>query len=468
MRAGLEREGFDALIAYGNPATPGAVIYLTGYCPIFADAWCVVTLAACSLVTGADEYVHTGGECWLDERDVARVHRHGSQVARVLELVGGRARGVAVAGSKALSRSSWDAFASSDPSRRFTPSVLLDVLRSRKSDEEIALMQGAMQLADRAAVAFSANVEPGILETELAGQVENAMRAGGLTQPAFPLVLGSGPRSLDMTMLPVTRIIEEGDMVLLDCGARHAGYCSDIARSTVAGTPSAKQVELLNTVERMYRESVDLLRPGIEVRDLQERAAEVARDDGYDLIHELGHGIGCDVHEYPTIDTTDEVVVEEGVSGSVPVEDRPMGGPLFAKLERCDIVIAAKLDRLFRSALDALQVVEALKGMGVKLHLLDLGGDISGNGLSKLFLTIAAAFAEAERDRIRERIAQVKADQKARGRYLGGKVPFGFRRSNDGKLVPHEAEQEAIADMIALRSEGKPLRAIAETVAAKL
>jgi putative DNA-invertase from lambdoid prophage Rac len=57
---------------------------------------------------------------------------------------------------------------------------------------------------------------------------------------------------------------------------------------------------------------------------------------------------------------------------------------------------------------------------------LDLGGDISGSPLSKLFLTIAAAFAEAERDRISERIGQVKGDQKARGRYLGGKVPFGF------------------------------------------
>jgi putative DNA-invertase from lambdoid prophage Rac len=67
-----------------------------------------------------------------------------------------------------------------------------------------------------------------------------------------------------------------------------------------------------------------------------------------------------------------------------------------------------------------------LKARGVALHLLDLGGDISGNGLSKLFLTIAAAFAEAERDRIRERIGQVKADQKARGRNLGGKVPFGY------------------------------------------
>jgi DNA invertase Pin-like site-specific DNA recombinase len=64
--------------------------------------------------------------------------------------------------------------------------------------------------------------------------------------------------------------------------------------------------------------------------------------------------------------------------------------------------------------------------------------------LSKLFLTIAAAFAEAERDRIRERIGQSKADQKARGRYLGGRVPFGFRRGDDGGLVPHQVEQEQL------------------------
>jgi hypothetical protein len=98
---------------------------------------------------------------------------------------------------------------------------------------------------------------------------------------------------------------------------------------------------------------------------------------------------------------------------------------------------------------------------GVALHLLDLGGDISGNGLSKLFLTIAAAFAEAERDRIRERIGQVKADQKARGRYLGGKVPFGFRRGEGGGLVPHEVEQETIREIVALRGQGRSLRAIA-------
>ena len=161
------------------------------------------------------------------------------------------------------------------------------------------------------------------------------------------------------------------------------------------------------------------------------------------------------------------VTVEEGVSGSIPVQQRPKGGPLFAKLRKGDIVIAPKLDRLFRSALDALQVVEDLRKRGVSLHLLDLGGDISGNGLSKLFLTIAAAFAEAERDRTRERIGQVKADQKARGRYLGGIVPFGYRRSEHGQLATHKAEQAAILEMIALRAQGKALRAIAEAMQAK-
>jgi putative DNA-invertase from lambdoid prophage Rac len=140
---------------------------------------------------------------------------------------------------------------------------------------------------------------------------------------------------------------------------------------------------------------------------------------------------------------------------------------LFAKLESGDIVIAAKLDRLFRSALDALKVVESLKTRGVKLHLLDLGGDIAGNGLSKLFLTIAAAFAEAERDRIRERIGQAKADQKSRGRFLGGDVPFGFEVGADGALVPIEAQQEAIREIAALRAQKRSLRAIRDALRAK-
>jgi len=131
-----------------------------------------------------------------------------------------------------------------------------------------------------------------------------------------------------------------------------------------------------------------------------------------------------------------------------------------------DAVVSPKLDRVFRSALDALQQTEALRARGVSLHLLNLGGDIAGNGLSRLFMMIAAAFAELERDRIRERITQVKRDQKARGRFLGGtRPPFGFRAGESGDLVPDEAEQAGIAKAKRMRSRGKSLRCIAAKLA---
>lgn len=76
------------------------------------------------------------------------------------------------------------------------------------------------------------------------------------------------------------------------------------------------------------------------------------------------------------------MVIEEGVAGSKPITDRPVAGELISRLNVGDIVIASKLSRLFRSAVDALITVEKLKKLGVKLHLIDLGGDISGNGLT--------------------------------------------------------------------------------------
>lgn len=159
-----------------------------------------------------------------------------------------------------------------------------------------------------------------------------------------------------------------------------------------------------------------------------------------------------------------EVFVEEGISGSIPVKDRPKGAAMFAKLVKGDTIVAVKLDRMFRSALDALQVVEELQDRGVSLVLLDLG-EVT-NGLSKLFLTISAAFAEAERDRIRERVSAMKKDQRERGRYLGGIVPFGFTKGSTGALEPVEAEQAIISDMKALRASEKPLRTIQATILA--
>ena len=163
--------------------------------------------------------------------------------------------------------------------------------------------------------------------------------------------------------------------------------------------------------------------------------------------------------------TIDRMFVERGVSGATPLGERPEGAALLAVLQSGETVITPKLDRMFRSALDALDVLGKLKATGVSLHMIDLGGDTTGNGVSKLVFTILSAVAEAERDRTRERVAEVKRDQRQRGRYLGGAVPWGYRVGEAGELMPIP-EQQAARRMRKLRDQGLALRAIAEKMKA--
>jgi DNA invertase Pin-like site-specific DNA recombinase len=162
-----------------------------------------------------------------------------------------------------------------------------------------------------------------------------------------------------------------------------------------------------------------------------------------------------------------EFFVEAGVSGSVPLADRPEGQRLLTTLQPGDTVITAKLDRAFRSAADALGTLEQLKEDKIGLHMIDLGGDVTGNGISKLVFTILSAVAENERDRIRERVREAKRHRASQRLYNGGKRPFGFEVV-DGRLVPNASEQAALARGRALRDAGRSYRDIAEVWATEL
>jgi len=87
----------------------------------------------------------------------------------------------------------------------------------------------------------------------------------------------------------------------------------------------------------------------------------------------------------------DKVFIERGVSGSRPVGERPEGARLLSTLDSGDVVITPKLDRLFRSALDSLDVLAKLKERGVSLHMIDLGGDVTGNGTWRFTVTSGSA-----------------------------------------------------------------------------
>ena len=161
--------------------------------------------------------------------------------------------------------------------------------------------------------------------------------------------------------------------------------------------------------------------------------------------------------------TVAEHFIERAVSGSTPLADRPEGKRLLATIGKGDVIVSAKLDRAFRSAADALAVLEELKDQGVGLHLIDLGGDVCGNGISKMVFTILAAVAEGERDRIRERIRDAKRHLTSQGVFSGGSRPFGYDIVLDGetsRLVPNAVEMAVIEHMQAMRKDGATYRAI--------
>ena len=148
-----------------------------------------------------------------------------------------------------------------------------------------------------------------------------------------------------------------------------------------------------------------------------------------------------------------EIFVERGVSGSIPLAERPQGARLLEAVAKGDAIVTPKLDRMFRSAADALATLEAAKDRHVELHMLDLGGDVTGNGIGKLTFTILSAVAENKRDRIRERIRDVKRHLANQGVYGGGKRPFGYDIV-EKRLIANKDEQVILAKMRERRAAG--------------
>lgn len=154
------------------------------------------------------------------------------------------------------------------------------------------------------------------------------------------------------------------------------------------------------------------------------------------------------------------VFVEAGVSGSVEFAMRPEGKRLVELVQAGDMIIFPKLDRAFRNTRDALNVLHEMKAKGVHVHFIDLGGDVTGNGIGAIVFTILAAFATFERERIATRIREVKQIKKAQGKFTGGKRAYGYEVV-DGVKVARFEEQQVIAEMHALRESGMSYRDIA-------
>ncbi len=191
---------------------------------------------------------------------------------------------------------------------------IVESLRVRKDDSEVAAIRRAIDIAERALAMALESLAPGLTETQVAGQLEKALRDAGSEDYPFPSIVASGGRSALPHARAGDRAMTRGDLVLVDFGAVADGYCSDITRTVVLGKATMEQREVYQIVLEANERASGVVRAGMKGMDADAVAREYihARGFGEAFGHSLGHGIGLEVHEAPRLAKSADALLPVG------------------------------------------------------------------------------------------------------------------------------------------------------------
>ncbi|MGG6314563.1 M24 family metallopeptidase [Paenibacillus macerans] len=187
-------------------------------------------------------------------------------------------------------------------------------LRVRKSADEVAKIKHAVNLIEQVLTESLRQVKEGVTENELVAEVEYRIRKLGADGPSFDSMVLSGEKTALPHGVPGTRAIRRGDLLMFDIGVYADGYASDITRTFGVGELSAELIRIYETVLAANEAAIAAIKPGVTFGSIDRAARSVIEDAGYGkyFIHRLGHGLGIDVHEFPSVHGENEVLLTEG------------------------------------------------------------------------------------------------------------------------------------------------------------
>ena len=191
---------------------------------------------------------------------------------------------------------------------------LVESLRSVKEPEELDLIRHATEVTNKAYELLVEEQFSGRTEKELAWRMEELFHDCGADGIAFPVDIAAGPTAASPHAVPGGRVVQEGDLVLVDAGAVVDGYCSDCTRTYAVGDVSDSLREVYELVREAQQAGLDAVRPGVSGRDADAAARAVIADAGYgeNFGHGLGHGLGLLVHEAPALRPESDEVLAAG------------------------------------------------------------------------------------------------------------------------------------------------------------
>ncbi len=196
---------------------------------------------------------------------------------------------------------------------------LVEQLRQIKDADEVKSLQKAFAIADQAFAELTRVIKPGMTENEVAAHLEFFMKMAGSEAPSFDTIIASGPNSSCPHHQPVSRKLKKGEMVKIDFGAVVDGYHSDMTRTVFLGKATAKFKEVYGIVLEAQKKAIKAIKVGAICKDVDAIARKVIADAGYgeNFGHGLGHSLGLNVHEAPSLSPKCEDSIRPGVTFTV-------------------------------------------------------------------------------------------------------------------------------------------------------
>ena len=191
-------------------------------------------------------------------------------------------------------------------------------MRVIKSADEIQKMIVAGDYADKAVNIGFDNISLDVTETDIIAQIEFGIKRLGY-EMSFETMVLTGNNAANPHGIPGSNKVENDALLLFDLGCMVNGYASDMTRTVAVGKPDDFKKEIYHLTLEAQQAAIDMIKPGVTAHDVDRAARSVIEKAGYGeyFNHRLGHGIGMDVHEFPSIMEGNDMVLEEGMCFSV-------------------------------------------------------------------------------------------------------------------------------------------------------
>ena len=188
-----------------------------------------------------------------------------------------------------------------------------------KDSDEIKRMVEAGKWADKALEIGFNSIKEGISEEDIVAEIEYQLKKQGIKEMSFETMVLTGDHAASPHGVPGARKIKKNDMVLFDLGVVYDGYTSDVTRTAVFGKPSKEAEKIYSIVLKAHQAAIAAVKPGVTAGELDKIARDIITNEGYGeyFTHRLGHGLGSNVHEYPSIMKDSELVIQEGMCFSI-------------------------------------------------------------------------------------------------------------------------------------------------------